>query len=140
MVKVGDYELPDNLFYTDKHTWAKKEGDIIKVGVDSIGISLAGKIIFVRTKKAGKTIEQGKNFGTAEAGKGVIPLASPISGEIVTVNENASGRNVKSVNEDPYGEGWILTLKPTGDVNAELGNLVSGDKIKTWAEEELKKI
>ena len=140
MVKVGDYELPDDLYYTDKHTWAKKEGDVIKVGVDSMGISLAGKIIFVRTKKVGKAIVQGKNFGTAEAGKGVIPLASPITGEIVTVNENASGRTVKAVNEDPYGEGWILTMKPTGDADAELGNLISGDKIQAWAEEELKKM
>jgi len=140
MVKVGDYDLPDDLYYTEKHTWAKKEGDTIKVGVDSMGISLAGKIIFVRTKKAGKVIEAGKNFGTAEAGKGVIPLAAPITGEIVSVNDNASGRNVKTVNEDPYGDGWIITMKPTGDVDVELNSLVSGSKIAAWAEEELKKM
>ena len=140
MVKVGDFELPDDLYYTDKHTWAKKEGDNIKVGVDAIGVQMAGKIIFVRTKKVGKAIKAGKNFGTAEAGKGVIPLTSPITGEVLTVNENASGRNVKPVNESPYDEGWIITMKPTGDVDAELGALVSGDKITAWAEEELKKL
>ena len=140
MVKVGDYELPDDLYYTDKHTWAKKEGDIIKVGVDTIGVQMAGKIIFVRTKKAGKAINAGKNFGTAEAGKGVIPLTSPITGEILSINENASGRNVKPVNEDPYATGWIITMKPTGDLDAELNALVTGDKISAWAEEEIKKL
>ena len=140
MVKVGDYELPDDLYYTDKHTWAKKEGDTIKVGVDTIGVQMAGKIIFVRTKKVGKAINAGKNCGTAEAGKGVIPLTSPITGDVLTVNENASGRNVKPVNEDPYNAGWIITIKPTGDLESELNALVTGDKISAWAEEEIKKL
>jgi len=140
MVKVGDFELPDDLYYTDKHTWAKKEGDNIKVGVNTIGVQMAGKIIFVRTKKVGKAIKAGKNFGTAEAGKGVIPLTSPITGEVLSVNENASGRDVKLVNDDPYNAGWIITMKPTGDLDAELNALITGDKISAWAEEEIKKL
>ena len=140
MVKIGDYELPDDLYFQEKHTWATKDGDLIRVGVDSIGIALAGKIIFIRVKKEGKVIIAGKNFGTAEAGKGVIPLTAPVTGEIVETNPNASGRNVKAVNEDPYGGGWIIRLKPAGDLEAELGNLITGDAIKPWAEEEIKQL
>ena len=140
MVKVGDYDLPDNLYYHEKHTWAIKDGDLIKIGVDSIGVALAGKIIFVRVKKVGKSINAGKNFGTAEAGKGVIPLTAPISGEIVETNPNVAGRKVKELNDDPYGEGWLIKLKSTGDLEAELGKLISGDAIQSWAEEEIKEL
>ena len=140
MVKVGDYDLPDGLYYHEKHTWATKDGDLIRVGVDSIGVALAGKIIFVRVKKIGKSINAGKNFGTAEAGKGVIPLTAPVTGEIVETNPNASGRKVKDLNEDPYGEGWLIKLKATGDLDSELGNLITGTAIKPWAEEEIKQL
>ena len=140
LVKVGDYDLPDDLHYHEKHTWAKKEGDLVRVGVDSIGVALAGKIIFVRVKKEGKNINSGKNFGTAEAGKGVIPLTTPISGEIIETNPKASGRQVKDLNEDPYGEGWLIIMKPSGDVDAEFGKLITGADIKPWAEEEIKQL
>ncbi|MHA1300857.1 MAG: glycine cleavage system protein H [Candidatus Helarchaeota archaeon] len=140
MVKVGDYELPDDLNYHEKHTWAKKDGDLVIVGVDSIGVALAGKIIFVRLKKVGKSINAGKNFGTAEAGKGVIPLTAPITGEIVETNPNVSGRKVKDLNDDPYGAGWLIKLKPTGDLEAEMSKLITGDAIKVWAEEEIKQL
>lgn len=140
MVKVGDYDLPDDLHYHEKHTWAKKDGDLILVGVDSIGVALAGKIIFVRLKKVGKSIIAGKNFGTAEAGKGVIPLTAPITGDIIESNPNVSGRNVKDLNDDPYGAGWLIKLKPTGDVTAEMGALITGNAIQTWAEEEIKQL
>ncbi|MHA1144032.1 MAG: glycine cleavage system protein H [Candidatus Helarchaeota archaeon] len=140
MVKVGDYELPDDLYYTDKHTWAKVEGDNVRVGVDAIGVALAGKIIFVRVKKVGKEVKAGKNFGTGEAGKGVIPLVVPVTGEIVETNPKAGGREVKAVNEDPYGEGWLAVIKPTGDKDSELGALKHGDNVVAWAEEEIKQI
>lgn len=140
MVKVGDYELPDDLNYHEKHTWTKKVGDLMLVGVDSIGVALAGKIIFVRIKKAGKIITANKNFGTAEAGKGVIPLTAPLTGEIVETNPKVSGRQVKDLNEDPYGEGWLIKIKPTGDLDSELGKLITGAAIKPWAEEEIKQL
>ena len=140
MVKVGDYEVPEELYYTDKHTWAKIEGDLVRIGVSAIGVALAGKIIFIRVKKVGKEIKAGKNLGTAEAGKGVIPLVAPISGEIIETNSKAGGREVKALNEDPYGEGWLAILKPTGDKDAELNALKHGDSVKPWAEEEIKQI
>jgi glycine cleavage system H protein len=140
LVKVGDYDLPDDLYYHEKHTWATKDGDLLRVGVDSIGVALAGKIIFVRVKKIGKNINAGKNFGTAEAGKGVIPLTAPVTGEIVETNPNVSGRKVKELNEDPYGEGWLIKIKPTGDLDAELSKLITGNAIKPWAEEEIKQL
>ncbi len=138
MVKVGDFELPDGLYYYEKHTWVKVEGDIVRVGLDTIGLARAGKIVFIRVKK-GKTVVQGKSFGTAEAGKGVVPLSAPVSGDIVEGNPNVDKRNVTALNDDPYGEGWIVKMKPS-NLDAELQTLKQGAAVVPWAEEEIKKI
>ncbi|MHA1229023.1 MAG: glycine cleavage system protein H [Candidatus Helarchaeota archaeon] len=140
MVKIGDYELPDDLYYHEKHTWAKVEGEKVRVGIDAIGLAIAGKIVFIRMKKLGKEIAAGKSLGTAEAGKGVIPITAPITGEIIELNPEVDKRNTKLLNEDPYGAGWIAILKPTGNLEEELKQLISGDKIKEWGEEELKQL
>ncbi|MHA1357090.1 MAG: glycine cleavage system protein H [Candidatus Helarchaeota archaeon] len=137
-VKVGDFELPDDLYYYEQHTWAKPEGDIVYVGLDTIGLARAGKIVFIRVKK-GKTIKQGKTFGTAEAGKGVIPLYAPINGDVVEGNPNVEKRNVTALNDDPYGEGWIVKMKPS-NLDEDLKFLKHGDAVIPWAEEEIKKI
>ena len=140
MVKIDDYELPDDLYYHEKHTWAKIEGENIRVGIDAIGLAIAGKIVFVRLKNVGREIKAGKSIGTAEAGKGVIPITAPITGEIIELNPEVNKRNVKPLNEDSYGNGWIAILKPTADKDSELSQLVSGEKIKDWGENEIKQI
>ena len=137
-MKVGDYELPDDLYYYEQHTWVKIEGDLVRVGLDSIGLARAGKIVFVRVKK-GKVVKQGKTFGTAEAGKGVIPLYAPVNGEVVEGNPNVDKRNVDPLNEDPYGEGWLVKIKPS-NLDEDLKVLKHGDAVAPWAEEEIKKI
>ncbi len=138
MVKVGDFELPDDLYYYEQHTWVKLEGDLVRVGLDTIGLARAGKIVFIRVKK-GKTVKQGKTFGTAEAGKGVIPLYAPVNGDVVESNPNVEKRNVTALNEDPYGEGWIVKMKPSS-LDEDLKALKHGDDVTPWAEEEIKKI
>lgn len=138
MVKVGDYVLPDDLYYYEQHTWVKLEGEVVRVGLDTIGLARAGKIVFIRVKK-GKTIAQGKSFGTAEAGKGVIPLRAPVSGEIIENNPKVDKRNVDLLNNDPYGEGWIIKMAPT-NLDEEMKTLKHGDDVIPWAEEEIKKI
>jgi glycine cleavage system H protein len=138
MVKIGDYELPDELFYYEQHTWIKIEGDLVRVGLDKIGLARAGKIVFIRVKQ-GKAIPQGKTFGTAEAGKGVVPLYAPVSGDVVETNPAVDKRNVAALNEDPYGKGWIIKMKPS-NLDADLKVLKHGASLTPWAEEEVKKI
>jgi glycine cleavage system H protein len=138
MVEVGGYELPDDLYYYEQHTWIRIEDDLVWVGLDKIGLARAGKIVFIRVKQ-GKAISQGKTFGTAEAGKGVIPLYAPVSGDVVESNPNVDKRNVAALNEDPYGEGWIVKMKPS-NLEDELAKLKHGDDVIPWAEEEVAKI
>lgn len=138
MVKIGNFELPDDLYFYEQHTWAKMEGDTVRVGLDTIGLARAGKIVFIRVK-TGKAISQGKTFGTAEAGKGVIPLYAPLSGDVIETNPKVNKRDVAALNEDPYGEGWIIKMKPT-NLDADLKTLKHGKSVLPWAEEEIKKI
>ena len=138
MVKVDEYELPDDLYYYEQHTWMKKEGDLVRVGLDKIGLARAGKIVFIRVKQ-GKAIVQGKTFGTAEAGKGVVPLYAPVSGDVVETNPSVDKRNVAALNEDPYGKGWIVKMKPS-NLDADLKVLKYGPTVVPWAQEEIKKI
>jgi glycine cleavage system H protein len=138
LVKIGDYELPDELHYYEQHTWAKIEGDFVRVGLDKIGLARAGKIVYIRVKM-GKEVKQGKTFGTAEAGKGVIPLYAPITGEVIESNPKVDKRAVAALNEDPYGEGWIVKMKPT-NLDEDLKVLKHGNSVAPWAEEEIKKI
>ena len=138
MVKVDEYELPDDLYYYEQHTWIKIEGDLVRVGLDKIGLARAGKIVFIRVKQ-GKAIAQGKTFGTAEAGKGVVPLYAPISGDVVETNPTVDKRNVAALNEDPYGKGWIIRMKPS-NLEADLKILKHGPTVLPWAQEEVKKI
>jgi len=138
IVEIGGYELPDDLYYFEQHTWIRIEDDLVRVGLDKIGLARAGKIVFIRVKQ-GKAISQGKTFGTAEAGKGVIPLYAPVSGDIAESNPNVDKRNVVALNEDPYGEGWIVKMKPS-NLDEELEKLKHGDTVIPWAEEEIAKI
>jgi glycine cleavage system H protein len=137
MVKVDDYELREDLYYwAPKLTWAKVESDgRVRVGVTDLAQRLAGKIRFIRVKPKGITVAQGKGVATLETGKWIGPVESPVSGVIDEVN-TALRSKPTLVNEDPYGEGWIVVLKPT-NLEEDLKNLVHGDAIFDWYKKEI---
>lgn len=137
MVTIDGYEVPDDYYYTDQHTYANIQGELAIVGVTTVGIDIAGKISFIRAKKRG-TIKQMKTFGTMEAGKGVLRLPAPLSGEIVELNPLIAKRKLTMVNQDPYGEGWIIKIKYSD--KSELENLIGGEKIEPWIKEEVTKV
>ncbi|GAB4310499.1 MAG: glycine cleavage system protein H [Promethearchaeota archaeon] len=139
LVNVDGYEVPDDYYYTELHTWARLEGDgTATVGVTTIGVKLAGNITHVRTKKVGMRVKQNATFGTMEAGKGVVRLPSPLSGEILEVNPALAERNLDPVNQDPYGAGWLLKMRV--DDPGEVKNLIGGERVASWAAEEAKKV
>ena len=143
MVKVGDYELKEDLYYWgggekgEGQTWAKPEPDgRIRVGITDLAGKLAGKIRFIRIKPPGRSVEQGKGVGTMETGKWVGPVESPISGTIEEINRTLR-RKPQALNTDPYGDGWIALLKPS---NAEeLENLIHGEAAVDWYKKEIEK-
>nr|MDO8045183.1 glycine cleavage system protein H [Candidatus Baldrarchaeota archaeon] len=140
MVKIEGYEFPDDFYYHPDHMWAKVEDGKVRVGYNDWAQSAAGKILFIRTKKVGQPVKQGKTLGTIESGKWVGPLKSPVSGKIVELNEEVQ-KNPSLINEDPYGKGWIAVIEPT-NLEEELKNLIPGSdhaKLEEWLKKEMEK-
>jgi glycine cleavage system H protein len=107
---VAEYDLPDGLRYSPEDEWARLEGDRVTVGVTDYAQQQLGDIVFVELPAPGRTVERGEPFGVIESVKAVSDLFAPVSGEIVEVND-ALSEQPEAVNEDCYGEGWMVTIK-----------------------------
>ena len=104
--------FPNNVKYTSEHEWIRLEGDIAYVGITDYAQEQLGDIVFVDVPTAGETLEQNEVFGSIEVVKTVSDLFLPVAGEVLEVN-SALEENLELVNKDPYGEGWIIQLKPS---------------------------
>jgi glycine cleavage system H protein len=135
-MKIENFEFPENIFYHEEHCWAKKDGDVIVIGMTDFAQKLAGTIKRVVTLEEDEEVSQGKPCGTLSSGKWTGKIYSPISGEITEVNEELEDEP-KLINDDPYGEGWILKIEPSNE--DELNNLMNASKVSSWFPEELKK-
>ncbi|PIE74840.1 MAG: glycine cleavage system protein H [Deltaproteobacteria bacterium] len=109
MKEINQLELPENLLYTDQHEWTEK-GDIVKIGVTDYAQDQLGDIVFVELPEVGDFVEKGEECLTLESVKAVTEVFSPVSGEIVEINE-ALEDGPELINEDPYGDGWIFKVK-----------------------------
>ncbi len=103
--------VPSELRYTREHEWAKQEGDKIRVGITAYAQQQLGDVVFVELPKAGTKVTGGKTFGVVESVKAVSDLFAPITGEVVEVNP-ALAKTPELVNQDPYGRGWMIVVKP----------------------------
>ncbi len=116
--------FPAELKYTKDHEWISIEGDIATVGITEFAQSELGDIVFIDINTVGQTIANGDVFGSVEAVKTVSDLFSPVTGKILEVNP-ALDAAPELVNNDPYGEGWMVKIK-INDA-AELESLLSAD-------------
>lgn len=110
--------FPTNVKYTNEHEWVRIEGDEAYVGITDYAQSQLGDIVFVDIPTEGEKLEKGETFGSIEVVKTVSDLFLPIGGEILEVNP-ALEENPELVNKDPYGEGWIVKIKPTDASEAD---------------------
>lgn len=104
---------PDHLLYTREHEWVDEEGQSARIGITDFAQSELGDIVFVELPPVGTELLAGETFGTVESVKTVSDLYSPVTGRVVKVNESLADAPEK-VNEDPYGEGWMLVVEVTG--------------------------
>ncbi len=127
MATVRGCNIPEDRYYwVEKHAWATLEADgTVKIGITDVAQNLAKGIVNVTPKEAGRMVQKGKSAGTLESGKWVGPVTSPVTGEIVEVNEAAKAKP-SLINEDPYGAGWFVKIKPT-DWAGESASLVTGE-------------
>lgn len=116
--------IPQELKYTQDHEWVRIEGDEAIVGITDFAQSELGDIVYVEVETVGDTLSKEDVFGTVEAVKTVSDLFVPLSGEILAFNE-ALEDTPELVNDDPYGEGWIVKIKFSDA--SEIENLLSDE-------------
>ena len=102
-------QFPENIRYTSEHEWIRVEGDEAYVGITDYAQSELGEIVFVDVPTLGETVGQGEVFGSIEAVKTVSDLNMPVTGEVLEFNE-ALNDQPELVNNDPYGEGWMIKI------------------------------
>ena len=102
-------QFPADIRYTSEHEWIRVEGDEAYVGITDYAQSELGEIVFVDVPSLGETVGQGEVFGSIEAVKTVSDLNMPVTGEVLEVN-GALDAQPELVNNDPYGEGWIIRI------------------------------
>ena len=113
MPTVRGCNLPDDLLYdVDNHIWFKEAGDgTVNLGMTTVATAMAGQLVAFTPKKVGRKVEAGKSCATVESGKWVGPAKSVAAGEVAAVND-ALAAKPSLANEDPYGAGWLVILKP----------------------------
>lgn len=120
--------FPEELKYSREHEWLKLEGEEAIIGITEFAQDELGDIVYVETPKVGDTVKQNEQFGVVESVKTVSDLFSPISGEVVAVNEEVVS-SPELINKDAYGEGWIIKVKPSE--SSEMDALLTADDYKT---------
>jgi glycine cleavage system H protein len=113
MPSVRGCSLPDELLYdVDNHIWYEEQPDgNVKLGMTAVATAMAGQLVAFTPKKVGRAVEAGKSCATVESGKWVGPAKTAAGGELVAVNDELVGKP-SMANEDPYGAGWMVILKP----------------------------
>lgn len=102
--------LPNDLRYTKDHEWARVDGDIVTVGITTHAVDALGDITLVTLPAVGSRTEAGSRFGDIDSVKAVSELFAPITGEVVAVNDGL-GSSPELVNQDPYGDGWMVKIR-----------------------------
>ncbi|MFC1486785.1 glycine cleavage system protein GcvH [Thermoproteota archaeon] len=136
MVKVDDFEVPENLFYHKEYLWVSVESGKVKIGMIDFAQKQLHDIVYVELPSVGDTITQNEPFGTLESVKAVSDLIAPLNGTIEAVNEELESKP-ELLNEDPYGEGWILTVVPS-NLDEDLKAILNFDAAVEWHNELVK--
>ena len=103
-------KVPDNLMYTKDHEWLRTEGEEAYVGISDFAQHELGDIVFIEVETIGEILAKGESFGTIEAVKTVSDMFMPVSGEVLTFNEELNTKP-EILNQDPYGKGWVIKIK-----------------------------
>ena len=122
--------IPDHLQYTKSHEWVRFEDGTATIGITDHAQEELGDVVFVELPEVGNTMEAGESFGTVESVKAVSDLYTPVGGEVAEVNSSLEDAPEK-INDDPYGEGWIVKLS-----TSEEAELLSPEEYEKVVEEE----
>jgi glycine cleavage system H protein len=124
---------PEDLKYTSSHEWVRVDGETGTIGITDHAQKQLGEIVYLELPEVGHVYNADEEFGTVESVKAVSELYTPVAGEVVEVNKAAVGEP-GIINDDPFGDGWLIKLKLSSD--AEADNLMSADAYEKYVKEE----
>jgi glycine cleavage system H protein len=131
---VAGFQVPENLRYHPGHTWALKESpNLVRVGMDDFATKLTGTVDSLTLPKRGQWIRQGQKLCTIHRDGSAVDMVSPIEGTVADINEFVE-QNPKLALNDPYGDGWLLTVQAP-DATTNFRNLIGGALARRWTEE-----
>jgi len=107
---MAEASYPEDLLYHPEHDWARVEGDVATLGITWYAQDSLGEVVFFEAPEPGKTVAKDESYAEIESVKAVSDVIAPLSGEIVEVNEAISDKP-ETVNDDPYGEGWLVKIR-----------------------------
>jgi glycine cleavage system H protein len=136
-MKVADSEVLENLYYTKEHEWLKVEDGKCRVGVTDYAQKSLHEVVYVDLPNVGKALTQSASLGTVESVKAVSEVYSPVSGEVIERNDKLV-ESPELVNQDPYGAGWIVIVKPS-HLQEELKSLFNAQAYANFLQEVIKK-
>jgi glycine cleavage system H protein len=110
--------IPEDCRYSDSHEYVRSEGDTVRVGISAFAVDQLGDIVFVELPEVGSSVSQGASFGSVESVKAVEDLLAPLSGTVEARNE-AVLASPEELQNDPYGEGWLLVVRPADPAQLE---------------------
>ena len=111
--------IPEDLLYAQNHEWVRRQDDgTIRVGITDFAQDALGDIVFVDLPDVGRDLGSGEPFGEVESTKSVSDIYSPVNGEVTEINESLED-TPELVNQDPYGDGWMIALRPAPEASFE---------------------
>ena len=129
--------IPSELKYTKDHEWLRVEGDTCRIGITDYAQNALHEVVYVDLPKVGRELTQKESFGTVESVKSVSEVYSPISGEVVEINQRLVDAP-ELVNQQPYRDGWLILMKPSkleGEINSLLSPKEYQEHLDTLAEQ-----
>jgi glycine cleavage system H protein len=111
-------DLPEDLRYSREHEWARAEGAVIRVGITDFAQDALGDVVYVDVPEVGTEVRAGQPFGEVESTKSVSDVYAPVDGRVVERNARL-GDAPQLVNQDPYGDGWMIVIEPGGPAALE---------------------
>ena len=141
MAEIESYNFPDELFYHKEHAYAKLEDDgTVLVGMTDFAQKSAGEIAYVDLPFEGDEVGENETLGKIQTAKWVGKLLAPVSGEVLAINEKVE-ENPEVINNDPYGEGWIVKMQPSNwEEESKVLYRTNTPEMKEWMDKEIERV
>jgi glycine cleavage system H protein len=128
---MSEASYPDGLYYNEEHDWARVDGDTATFGITWYAQDSLGEVVYFAPSAVGSSISKGGEYGELESTKAVSQLIAPLSGEVTETNDALEGSE-NTVNDDPYGDGWLVRVRLSDP--SELDSLMDADAYRSYVD------